>query len=54
MTHILYVSAAYGGAALVLGAIVAWIWVDGRLRRREIAELEAAGARRRSQRPAAS
>jgi heme exporter protein D len=48
--HALYVSAAYGISALVLAGLVAWIFVDQRARRREMAELEASGARRRSHR----
>ena len=48
--HTLYVSAAYGIAALALAGLIAWIVLDHRTRRRELAELEAAGMRRRSDR----
>ena len=48
--HALYVSAAYGIAALVLAALITWIVQDQRSRRRELAELEASGMRRRSDR----
>jgi len=49
-THDLYVAAAYGIAVLVLGALIGWILFDQHARRRELAELEAAGIRRRSDR----
>lgn len=48
MSHAAYVAAAYGLSALIIGALVAWILLDQRARRRELAELEAAGIRRRS------
>lgn len=46
--HVLYVTAAYGISALVLAALALWILADQRARRRELAALEAAGVRRRS------
>ncbi len=46
--HLLYVVAAYGISALVLAALAWWILADQRARRREMAALEAAGVRRRS------
>lgn len=49
-THMLYVSAAYAISALVLIGLVGWIIADQRGRRREMAELQASGARRRSER----
>ncbi|GES53341.1 heme exporter protein D [Rhizobium sp. ERR 922] len=54
MTHPFYVFGSYGFAAVVVLALIAWIWIDGRLRRRELAALEASGLRRRSQRAAES
>jgi heme exporter protein D len=48
--HGLYVAAAYGISALVIAALVAWVLLDQRARRREMAELEASGVRRRSDR----
>jgi heme exporter protein D len=48
--HALYVFAAYAISALVLAGLVIWILSDQRGRRREMAELEASGARRRSDR----
>ena len=50
MTHPIYVFGSYGFAAVMILAIIAWTWIDGRLRRRELAALEASGIRRRSQR----
>ena len=49
MTHPFYVYGSYGFAAVMVLAIIAWTWIDGRLRRRELAALEASGIRRRSQ-----
>ncbi|UVK42554.1 heme exporter protein CcmD [Mesorhizobium sp. AR07] len=46
--HALYVAAAYGITAVVLAGLVGWILLDQRARKRELAELEAAGVRRRS------
>lgn len=48
--HALYVSAAYGLSALALAGLIGWVLLDQRARRRELAELEASGARRRSER----
>lgn len=46
--HALYVASAYGVSALALAALAIWILADQRARRRELAELEKAGIRRRS------
>lgn len=46
--HALFVTLAYGISALALLALMAWILLDRRARRRELAELEDAGVRRRS------
>ena len=46
--HALYVTAAYAITALVLAGLIAWILIDQRGRRKDLAELEAAGVRRRS------
>jgi heme exporter protein D len=48
--HARYVSAAYAVSALVLAGLVIWIIADQRGRRREMSELQASGARRRSDR----
>jgi len=46
--HALYVAAAYGITVIVLAGLIGWILLDQRGRKRELAELEAAGVRRRS------
>ncbi|MGU3495027.1 heme exporter protein CcmD [Xanthobacteraceae bacterium A53D] len=49
MSHTFFVSAAYGIAALGLGALaLALVW-DNMTQRRALKELEARGVRRRSQ-----
>ncbi len=48
--HALYVTAAYGVSALAIAGLIAWALLDSRARRREMAELEAGGVRRRSDR----
>ncbi|OBQ94656.1 MULTISPECIES: heme exporter protein CcmD [unclassified Mesorhizobium] len=46
--HALYVAAAYAISAIVLVGLIAWILLDRRARKRELAALDAAGVRRRS------
>lgn len=48
MNHATYVAAAYAAAFLTVAALILWVWLDGRARRRELAALEAVGIRRRS------
>ena len=48
--HALYVTAAYAITAIVLAGLGGWVLLDQRARRRGLAELEAAGVRRRSER----
>lgn len=48
LLHPLFVGASYGISALALAALAAWILLDQRARKRELAELEEAGLRRRS------
>jgi heme exporter protein D len=50
--HALYVAAAYAITAVALAGLIGWVLLDQRARRKELAELEAAGVRRRSDRPA--
>ena len=50
MTHALYVAAAYGISAIAIVAMIAWSLLDQRARKAELAELEASGVRRRSER----
>ena len=53
MSHEAYVAAAYGATFLVLAGIALWLMLDHRGRQRELADLEARGIRRRSERKAA-
>ncbi len=46
--HAGFIVASYGLTILVVAALFAWIVVDGRAQRRQLAELEARGVRRRS------
>lgn len=50
MTHAGYILAAYGAAALVIGALVVRAAVEHRGLKAALARLEARGARRRSER----
>ncbi|MDS7598113.1 heme exporter protein CcmD [Agrobacterium tumefaciens] len=47
MTHTFYIGMSYAATGLVVLALIIWVIVDGRGRRRELKELEAAGVRRR-------
>ena len=49
-THDLFVAAAYLLSAIGIAGLIGWILADQRARRRELAELEASGVRRRSER----
>jgi heme exporter protein D len=46
--HADFIVAAYAAAAVVLGALVAWVIADYRAQRRALADLEAIGATRRA------
>ena len=48
--HAGFIVAAYGAAALILAALVAWIVLDHRAQRRTLGELEMRGVTRRSER----
>ncbi len=48
MKYAFYVFTSYGVAGLMTLCLIAWVWLDGRARRQELAELEASGIRRRS------
>ena len=54
MSHTFYIAMSYGIAALVTLCLIGWVWMDGRARQRELAELAASGIRRRSAQPKAS
>ncbi len=51
MTHTFYITTAYAVTAIVTLCLIGWVWLDGRARRQELAELEASGIRRRSAQP---
>lgn len=53
MTHAFYIGMSYGLTGLIVFLLIGWVWMDGRARSREMAQLEASGIRRRS-RPAKS
>lgn len=48
MSHSFYILTSYAVAALVILCLIGWVWLDGRARQRELAQLEASGIRRRS------
>ncbi|MCP4319427.1 MAG: heme exporter protein CcmD [Hyphomicrobiales bacterium] len=48
MSHLAFVSIAYGVTALTILALITWVLFEQRARRSELAELEARGVRRRS------
>ncbi len=48
--HAQFIIASYAVVAVVLGGLVAWLWVDGARQKRLMADLEARGIRRRSSR----
>nr|WP_316656794.1 heme exporter protein CcmD [uncultured Gellertiella sp.] len=48
MSHAFYVDLSYVFSVAIVAALIGWTWLDGLARRRELAELEAAGIRRRS------
>jgi heme exporter protein D len=50
--HAAFIVTAYGLAALIVGAMIAWITLDHRRQTRSLADLEARGVTRRSERPA--
>ncbi|MCK0198452.1 heme exporter protein CcmD [Ancylobacter sp. 6x-1] len=48
--HAAFIIAAFAGSALVIGALIGWILLDGRAVRRSLDAMEARGVRRRSDR----
>jgi heme exporter protein D len=48
--HAAFIWAAYAATAVVLGALAAWLVLDGQRQQRLVDELEARGVRRRSDR----
>jgi heme exporter protein D len=49
--HAAFILAAYAIAALVVAILIAWVIVDHRAQARALADLDARGARRRSDPP---
>ncbi len=47
MSHAFYIAMSYGLTGLIVAILIFWITIDGRARKREMAELEASGIRRR-------
>ncbi len=47
--HINYIAAAFTAAAVIVGALIAWVTLDYRAQRRALADLEARGITRRSE-----
>jgi heme exporter protein D len=52
MSHAFYIYSAWGIGAVTLVAITACTWLESRRLKRELAQLEAQGIRRRSAAPA--
>jgi heme exporter protein D len=50
--HAAFIVIAYGLATLIVGAMIVWIVVDHRQQARSLADLEARGVTRRSERTA--
>ncbi len=48
--HSGFIIAAYAMAAVTIAALVAWVWLDYRTQKRTLAEFEARGVMRRSER----
>jgi heme exporter protein D len=49
-SHDMFVAAAYLLSTIGIAGLIGWIMADQRAQRRELAELEASGVRRRSER----
>ena len=48
--HAAFILAAYAAAAVVIGGLIAWVLLDYRAQMHKLAELEARGVTRRSDR----
>lgn len=48
--HAAFILAAYAAAVVVIGGLIAWVLLDYRAQTRKLAELEARGVTRRSDR----
>lgn len=49
MSHEMFVFLSYAAVVVVLGIVILWIILDGKARKAELARLEAAGVKRRSE-----
>ena len=49
--HAAFIVGAYGVALLIMITMITWIWLDHRQQTRILADLEARGVTRRSERP---
>ncbi|ATU93485.1 heme exporter protein CcmD [Phyllobacterium zundukense] len=49
MSHTGFVLASYSAALIVLAGLIGWIFMDQRIQRRALLELESRGVRRRSE-----
>jgi len=50
-THAAFIVGAYGVALVIMLAMITWIWLDHRQQTKTLADLEARGVTRRSERP---
>ncbi|QXC50373.1 heme exporter protein CcmD [Agrobacterium salinitolerans] len=48
MTHAFYIGMSYAATGLVVLCLIAWVVVDGQVRKRELKQLETSGVRRRA------
>lgn len=46
--HVFYIVTSYAAAALVLGALTVWVWLDYRAQNRALQALDQQGVSRRS------
>ena len=49
--HAAFIVGAYAVALVIMVAMITWIWLDHRQQAKTLADLEARGVKRRSQRP---
>lgn len=49
MSHMTFVLLSYGITILILGGLIAWLWLDASATRADLARLETQGVKRRSE-----
>ena len=49
--HAAFIVGAYGVVLLIMSILITWIWLDHRQQTKTLADLEARGVTRRSERP---